>query len=785
MENEAPGRPGIPPRWTSSAKDGTGSALSPASRVWYTISHGIINEIFYPRIDIANTRDHEYLIAGNGFFSEEKRDCITETDCIEDGIPAFTIHNRQKAGKYEIDKIIFSDPERDVVIEHVKFRNLSGEDLKIYSMTAPHIKNSGYGNSGWVMNYKGQNFLIASRNGTSMAIYSPSAQSRMSIGYSGFSDGWQIISKEYDLKYTYERADDGNIALTAEINQSREFTVFIGFGDTPEEAALKTLLTCSEGWERKLNAFKDNWKNFYSRIENEIPPVEKFKLSRRSASVIKTHQAGSQFKGAIIASLSIPWGFSKGDNDIGGYHLIWPRDMVEAAEALISIGDDEDAEAALSYLRSTQENDGHWPQNMWLDGNPYWHGIQMDETAFPVILAYMLWKRDRIHLDDYIRMVRKAADYICLNGPATDQDRWEEDGGYSPFTIAIEINALIAASEMESAMGGRRSRFYEEIADAYNSNIERWVYVRDTEFSRKAGVDGHYIRISPADVQDSSIRGIIPIKNRGDGKSSFSKEDVISTGSLALVRFGLRAWDDPRILNTVKVIDMVLKTETKSGPVWHRYNHDGYGEHDDGSPFDGTGRGRGWPLLVGERAIYEIASQNFTEAEKLLKTMERETGNNGMIPEQIWDSEDIPSKGLFNGKPSGSAMPLVWAHAEYLKLSKSMEQGRVFDMIDSVYDRYVIKKKQSKLSIWSFKNRFRWIERGRIIRFISDSQFTLHHSWDSWHSVRDKMSMMADNGLFYLDISTDNKTEESELLFTFYWPESGKWEGTDFSITVK
>ncbi len=784
MTIEPPGKPGIAPRWTSSAKDGVGCAISSSSRVWYTVSHGILNEIFYPRIDIANTRDHEYLIVGDKFFSEEKRDTTSETECIEDGIPAFSIINKHKGGKYEIKKIIFSDPERDVIIEHVKFHDLSGSNLKIYSLTAPHIKNSGYGNSGWIMNYKGRKFMIASREGICMALFCPSAQSSMSIGYSGFSDGWQTLSKELRIETQYDHAEDGNIALTSEINESSEFTYFIGFGDTPEEAALKTLLSWYNGWENKLNKFTKNWKEFYAKLEDEIPETSKYKLALRSMSVIKTHQAGFQFRGGIIASLSIPWGYSKGDNDIGGYHLIWPRDMVEASEALIAGGDFKDAVEALSYLRSTQESDGHWPQNMWLDGKPYWNGIQMDETAFPIILAYMLWQRDLINIKDYTDMIRKAANYICLSGPATDQDRWEEDGGYSPFTIGVEITALVCASEIEGSIGGDRSKFYLEIADSYNSNIDRWTYVRGTEFANKAGVDGHYIRIAPEDIQEDSERGIIPIKNRGDDKDLFSSSDIISTGSLALVRFGIRAWNDPRIINTVKVIDMTLRAETKNGPVWHRYNHDGYGEHDDGTPFNGTGRGRGWPLLVGERGMYELASGNVDEARNLLKVMEKQTGKNGMIPEQIWDADDIPSRGLYNGKPAGSAMPLVWAHAEYLKLAKSIEQGKIFDMIESVYERYALGGKENNISVWSFKNRFRWIEKKRIIRFISAYEFSLHFSWDDWHTVDDRSSKMVDHGVFYLDLQTPDREGET-LLFTFYWPEAGKWEGHDFSITVK
>ena len=140
---------------------------------------------------------------------------------------------------------------------------------------------------------------------------------------------------------------------------------------------------------------------------------------------------------------------------------------------------------------------------------------------------------------------------------------------------------------------------------------------------------------------------------------------LVSPDALALVRFGVRAADDQRIRDTVKVIDAVLKMETPSGPVWHRYNGDGYGEHADGAPFDGTGIGRGWPLLTGERAHYELAAGRAEVATTLLGALERFANEGGLISEQVWDAADIPERELYFGRPSGSAMPLVWAHAEY------------------------------------------------------------------------------------------------------------------------
>lgn len=381
-------------------------------------------------------------------------------------------------------------------------------------------------------------------------------------------------------------------------------------------------------------------------------------------AVIRTHEAKG-LPGGMIASLSVPWGFAKGDDDEGGYHLVWPRDLVEAAGALLAAGAPDDARRVLRYLMVTQEADGHWPQNMWLDGTPYWRGIQMDETAFPILLADLLRRGDA--LGDLVAwpMVRRAAGYLIRNGPVTPQGRWEEDGGYSPFTLAVEMAALVVAADLAEEAGEPVTGPYlRETADTWNQGIDRWTYVRGTELARKVGVEGYYARIAPPEVADadSPSRGFVPIKNRPIDQSEAPYAALVSPDALALVRFGLRAADDPRIASTVRGIDAVLKSETATGPVWHRYNEDGYGEHDDGSPFDGTGVGRGWPLLAGERAHYELAAGNLREARRLQQVIAAQAGLGGLIPEQVWDGPDIPERELWNGQPSGSAMPLVWAH---------------------------------------------------------------------------------------------------------------------------
>ncbi|MBC7671915.1 MAG: hypothetical protein H7247_05790, partial [Polaromonas sp.] len=333
-------------------------------------------------------------------------------------------------------------------------------------------------------------------------------------------------------------------------------------------------------------------------------------LYRMSAAILAIHEDKCA-SGAIIASLSIPWGNTKGDHELGGYHLVWPRDLVNSAGALIALGHNVLARRTLRYLMSTQEADGRWAQNLWLDGTPYWNGLQMDEIAFPILFAEMLRREGKLEDLDPYPMIRSAAGFLLRHGPVTGQDRWEENGGYSVFTLAVEVAAMLVAAGFADRHGvPALGAVLRETADAWNARIEEWTYVRDTELSRRVGVDGYYVRVAPDDVADTAPRsgGVISIKNR-DGAQAWARyAEIVSPDALALVRFGLRDPNDPRIVNTVRVIDETLRTHTATGPAWYRYNRDGYGEKEDGAPFDGTGVGRPWPLLAGERAHYELAA---------------------------------------------------------------------------------------------------------------------------------------------------------------------------------
>lgn len=853
----APGGPGLDPRWTSSAKSGVGTAFDGRSLVWFTISHGIVDEVYYPRVDQANTRDIGLLVTeaapsggASPFFSEEKRDTESVVHLLAPGVPGYRLVNTCADGRYRVEKTIITDPERDVLLQRVRFRPLVGElsQYRVYVLLAPHIANQGYGNDGWAEAYKGIPMLFAQRGDVSLALSCSSGWLLRTCGFVGVNDGWRQLRANGRIVNAYTEARHGNIALTGEVDLASgsrverdedtgderivsEFTIALGFGASPAEAAQRVRMSLASTFERVEQSYVSEWLRFHERTLGPVPgesatqpeatrrtaarelatearpngsgaaasgdaqdparhrvdiPASVLDLYRMSAAVLACHE-DKRASGAMIASLSIPWGQSKGDHELGGYHLVWPRDLVESAGGLIAAGHCALARRTLRYLVSTQESDGRWAQNLWLDGTPYWRGVQMDETAFPILFAELLRRAGELRDIDPWPMIRAAAGFLVAHGPVTQQDRWEEDGGYSPFTLSVEIAALAVAADFARAAGEPVvAQVLLDTADAWNEGVERWTYVTGTEFARLAGVDGYYARIAPADTAaDGLPLGYVPIRNRPIGADRAPFENVVSPDALALVRFGLRAADDERIVNTVRVIDSLLMRQTKTGPIWYRYNNDGYGEHADGSAFDGVGIGRGWPLLAGERAHYELAAGHAHRAVHLLGVMRAQASDGGMLPEQVWDAADVPERELWNGRPTGGAMPLVWAHAEYAKLVRSLHDGQVFDLPVQAYDRYVRERHPAVYAIWSRYHKPRTFAVGATLRVQTTRPAVVHWSSDEWRTTHDTPSRETGLGVWLTDLDTRALASGARVRFTMYWPDEQAWLGRDYEISAQ
>jgi glucoamylase len=792
----APGWPGIDPRWTSSAKSGVGTAISGESRVWFTLGRGICNEIYYPRIDQACTRDLGLIVTrGRDLFSEERRDTDSRIEWLEPGVPAFRLINKHRGGAYRIEKEILTDPCRDSLLQQTRFvaEGPHRGDFHLYVLLAPHLGNRGLGNTAWVGDFGGRMLLMAQRGELALALACSAPWLKMSAGFAGHSDGWQDLRRNGLLTAQYERAENGNVALTGEVDlgvTGGGFLLALGFGGSPAEAAGCALASLSDGFPSARRRYVREWRAWHGHLARPAAnPSGHRDRQLASAALIRAHES-KEVAGGIAASLSIPWGYAHGDDDIGGYHMIWPRDLVEAAGGLLALGAKEDVRRVLHCLQRIQDPDGHWPQNMWMDGTPFMHGVQLDETAFPILLVAMAFSHkalDDAELKNLWPMVRRAAAFLVRSGPVTGQDRWEEDAGYATFTLAAAVAALLAAAELAERNGeGGEAGFLRETADYWNENIERWTYVTGTKLAARVGVEGYYVRIAPPGSPEavSTVNDTIALRNRAQAQSDRNAAEIVSPDALALVRFGLRAADDPRIVNTVKVIDALLKRETPRGPVWHRYDGDGYGEHADGSAFDGTGIGCGWPLLVGERAHYEVAAGRIANAARLLEAMEAMASEGGLLPEQVWDSTDIPERSLFIGRPSGSAMPLVWAHAEHIKLRRSIDDGRVWDLPPSSANRYLGRKVVSPYAIWRFNHRCRVLPPGKTLRVEVLAAAVVRWSDDGWRTVNDTRTRDTGLGFHVACLSAGGPAAPGRIEFTFQWIESNRWEGSNFAVEV-
>ncbi len=766
----------------------------PLSLIWFTLSHGVLNEIYYPRVDQACTRDFGLLVAdGHGFFAEEKRDTFSEVSRFVDGVPAFALRNTHATAtgeppRFRIHKRIIADPRREVVLQDIRLENLGPTPLQLYALLAPHLVNGGNNNRAWIGDYKGQPMLFAEGHGTSLALACSRPWLARSVGFTGISDGWQDISRHFRMEWSYDRAMDGNVALTGQLPADDHTVLALGFGRSPAEAAYRARSSLLDDFDTLADEYTRNWRGWQAGLRPLDRHCRGHNTYRISTAVMRAHESPS-FPGGLIASLSIPWGAAKGDDDLGGYHLVWPRDLVETAGGLLAAGADAEAIRVLDYLRATQEPDGDWPQNAWLDGTPYWGGVQMDECAFPILLVEMALRLGALpaaRAGEYWPMVRAAAGFVVRNGPVTGQDRWEEDAGYSPFTLAVEISALLAAAELAEPHDPAAATFLRETADAWNDALEGWTYASGSRLATAAGADGFYVRISTPKLPmaEADLNTPVAVKNRPDGEGLLPACEMVATDALALVRFGLRAADDPRMLATLKVIDHALKVELPAGPAWHRYNQDGYGEHADGAPFDGTGIGRLWPLLTGERAHYALAAGDPAQANALLEAMEACGSAGFMLPEQVWDSANIPAHELRLGRPSGSAMPLVWAHSEHVKLLRSLADGAVFDLPPQTVQRYQVQRQRARVQPWRPEFQPAALPAGRALRVELPEPATVRWTSDGWATMHDQPTVDTGLGVHAAELPTESMASGEHVVFTWFAHDGGAWNGSDVHLPV-
>ncbi len=656
--------------WAPALKDAIGTSyeeVGAKSPVWFTLSQGILSEVFYPHVTHPQVGDLQLLFSdGNGFFAEQKRDTQYSAQYAGDGMVA-QIHGQEKRGAYKLFQEIVTDPARPVVRIHTTL-GFQKPGIKTYLLFKPAVNNSGYQNIGVAdakalvathANFAGQKPVF-------VAVLSSAAYTQQSAGLVGVDDGWQDVSKHGRLTNARKQVGPANIALTAELalpqQPSVNFDIAIGFGPTHEAAVMAAQQSLQVPFVQVRAAYAASWSRYLMRLRTtrfgQVQFMQKNNFARRAAQILRMHE-DKVYRGAFVAGLSKP-GIAYADRaseNIGGYHLVWPRDLYQVAMGLLSVGDTVSSVASLRYLVARQKPDGSWHQNFWLDGRPYWSAIQMDQVAFPILLAHQLKRLGATTLNaGDMNMVRRAAEYLYAHGPRTQQDRWEEVGGFVPSSIAAQMAAMRAATLLTS------DKKYEAKAVEWSTKLDTWTLVPQGPFGSK-----YYTRFS-----SQGNAAINEQYNVANGGGPAMTHETLDGGFLELVRLGVRAPQDPSILSTLDKYDRPqfgLALRNPSGTTYLRYNKDAYGPRQHGGY---------WPLLAGERGHYAIASGDMPTAKRQLNTMFQSAMYSGHIPEQVISiKENATEVQVYHGL--GVPAPLAWSHAEFLKLYRSIEEGKVFD----------------------------------------------------------------------------------------------------------
>ncbi|MDQ1590110.1 MAG: glucoamylase, partial [Pyrinomonadaceae bacterium] len=568
--NLAPGAPGAEAHWPGAGKQGVGTSNTLDSKVWFTLGGGVLTEVYYPTVDVANSQELQFVVVSSGGRLETERDdAMHRVEVVDGRALTFRQINTAKSGAWTITKTYVTDPARHTLLINVEFKSRNPRPTDaLYVYYDPSLNNSGRHDSAWL---QGDALLASDADKTSALVASGANFTDATNGYLGTSDGLTQLRASGRLVNRYLRAADGNVVQVARVvNASQPFTVALGFGKDAEEALANARASLLKGFPRVREDYERGWHEYLASLRRvEARYQAQFDMA---AMILRAHE-DKTYRGANIASLSVPWGGGATANEpnVGGYHLVWSRDLYQVATALYALGDKAGADRALNYLFKVQQKpDGSFPQNSWLDGRPFWGSLQLDEVAFPLILAYTLGRTDN---ETWTKHVRPAADFLARTGPRTPQERWEEKPGHSPSTIAAEIAGLVCAAEIARRNdAGASAAIYLATADEWARNVERWTATS----TGKYGDGNYYLRIAHADDDPNDGDPM----NAGNGGADYDEREYVDAGFLELVRLGIKRADDPLIAKSIAVVDKVIKVETPNGAAWYRYNHDGYGEMD-------------------------------------------------------------------------------------------------------------------------------------------------------------------------------------------------------------
>ena len=674
----APGAPGKDAHWASAGKQGIGTSNTLESKVWFTLQGGTLTEVFYPTVDMPEVASLEFVVVNPSSrkVETEREDANSHVRILSDRSLLFRQTSGARNDQWKIIKTYVTDPRRNTLLIDVLFET-KNRDLALYVYFDPSLNNSGRHDSAWT---QGEG-LVANDADKFSALLVSGGFAAATNGFFGVSDGLEQLRQSGQISTAFTRAENGNIAQLAKLNHPSHFTLALGFGKSAADALTAARGSLTTGFQVCLREYDKSWLSVVRTLPKVAPKYQaQFNVA---ALVLKAHE-DKTFRGANVASLSAPWihGSAANEPHVGGYHLVWARDLYQVASAYLALGDKASAERALNYLLKVQQkSDGSFPQITWTDGRSVGDAVQMDEVSYPLILAYQLGRTDRT---TYAH-IKLTADYIVKHGPVTQQERWEEKSGYSPATIAAEIAGLVCAAEIAGRNGDAVSaQKYLAVADDWASKVESWTATTNGKYAN----GNYYLRLTQKGTPNAGDR--IELSNNG---GVVDEREIVDPSFLELVRLGIKSPHDPLIENSLGVVDQLLRVITPRGEAWYRYLRDGYGEMDDGRPWnwDGkyTGKGHLWVLLTGERGQYEIARGDFGRALRRLDTILGFANEGMMLPEQVWDQTRSPRADLEFGEGTGSATPLAWSMAQFIRLAINLKAKRNLDTPKIVAARYL------------------------------------------------------------------------------------------------
>jgi glucoamylase len=671
-----PGAAAAATDWTEADKDGYGTSTTTTSKVWHTLDDGRLTEVFYPDLGTPSVRTLEFVVSdGKGFSQRDTQARNRSVELLDSRSLTYRQVNEEPR-RYRITKTYATDPARNVLLVDVRFESLTGKRLGLDVLYDPALGNDHTDD----VAQPDRTALLATDSGSPVAsavVGAPAFERTSSEGSGG------------DLVQT------AHTSLTG-LTGSQGLTLALGFGDTTSAARSAASASLASGFAAVRNAYEAGWHAYLGGLKG-TPGSADAKLYNVSVMTLAAHE-DKTYRGGYIASPSMPWiwASSKIENPSGAYHLVWSRDLYQIATALIAAGDTAGANRALNYLFVRQQKpDGSFPQNSTVDGREHWTNLQLDEVALPIVLAWQLGRTDGALYRDHIK---KAADFIVNfpNAPFTPQERWENQSGYSPGTIASEIAGLVCAADIARRNGDAASADrYLRTADDWQKRVEGWTATTNGPYSPRP----YYLRLTKDGKPNSGTA-----YNIGDSGPTVDQRKVVDPSYLELVRLGVKRADDGVIRNTLAVVDQQLAAGQSSGRYfWHRFNFDGYGEQKDGSPWDfgfpqnptenwanNTTIGRNWPIFGGERGEYELLTGNSAAARGRLANMAAAANDGEMLPEQVWAPDFPPAgqPGFPLGEGTFSATPLAWSHAQYVRLAWSIDEGRPVERPAIVAARY-------------------------------------------------------------------------------------------------